>query len=124
MQPTKKAIKATSGGTVVVENIKINVMKIAVYRGCNICVRRIGKNIFEYFLVYNGEFYYSHIIVSPAPGKNDLTKGQAIKAAAVTFTAATVTIDELLKKAEGGNSAEMEEEVEVDLSKPSGKLPN
>jgi hypothetical protein len=42
--------------------IRYRVFKQLQYKGCPIIIRRIGRRIYEYLLIYDGKFYGTYVV--------------------------------------------------------------
>ena len=76
------------------------------YKGNMVYVRKIGLEIFEWLLVFNGEIFSGHMIISPRKGKTKLSKDEIAQSGALAFTGAVTTIDMLLKKEKNDQNKE------------------
>lgn len=76
---------------------RMELLKTMPYKGCQVYVRRIDKDIFLYDVVIEGQIYSDYFIITPDKGQKELTEGQVITAAGWTFAGACATVDEVLK---------------------------
>lgn len=76
---------------------RISLIKVMPYKGCQVYIRQIDEEIFEYLLVFNGQIYTSYIEVTLPKGRNKFNENELKNAAGLIFTGAVTTIDELLK---------------------------
>lgn len=76
----------------------IKILQKSDYEGCPVYIRMIGKDLFEYLLIYEGELYSGFNIIKPEKGKRKLNKDQIAQAGALIFTGAITTIDTLMGK--------------------------
>jgi len=72
---------------------RVTVIKALPYKGCMVYLRRIGKDYFEYLVVFADQVYSSYWIIEK---KGNLTKNEVREAAALTMAGAMATIDFLL----------------------------
>ena len=75
---------------------KITILKALPYKESMVYIRKIGKEIFEWLLVFKGQIYSSYVIITPREGANKLTKSEIRQVAALLWVGATSTIDTLL----------------------------
>lgn len=82
----------------IIRNVKprITILKKMPYKGIDVIVRMINKDLFEYLFSFKNEIYSTYIIVTPGKNKTALSKGEINQAVAVIFTGALTTIDYLL----------------------------
>lgn len=71
----------------------MTVLKVMPYKDCNIYLRRIYADYFEYLLVYEGQIYSQYVIIKPAPGKTKLTDEEIQGIANMLWAGAEATID-------------------------------
>lgn len=75
---------------------RIKILKVMAYRGAMVYIRQIDDTIFEYILTFENQIYSSFIEMDYAKGKKKFTKNEINGSAAIIFSGATATIDELL----------------------------
>ena len=75
---------------------RIKLLKAIMYKGSMVYLRQVDEEIFMYDLVFRDQIYSSYLIITPRTGKNKLSKSEVNQSAALIFTGATATIDQLL----------------------------
>ena len=75
---------------------KVTILQTMPYKGSWIYIRKVGEDIFEYLTVFDGQIYGDYMILD-LEGKAKATQKQIISMGTLMFTAATTTIDELVK---------------------------
>ena len=77
---------------------RIGLLKLVNYKGARIWIRLIDKEIFEYIVVFQGELYTDYLVITAKKGSKELTGKEINAAAALIFTGAVTTVEELIKK--------------------------
>ena len=72
---------------------RIDILKIIPYKGVPILIRRIDGDIFQYDLMFDGQFFSDYLIMKPAKGKKKMTKKEIAKSAGVILAGACATVD-------------------------------
>lgn len=75
---------------------KITILQTMPYKGSWIYIRKIGEEIFEYLTVFDGQIYGDYMMLD-LEGKKKATQKQIVSMGTLMFTAATTTIDEIIK---------------------------
>src|SRR3990167_3414258 len=75
---------------------RITMLRAIPYKGNNVYIRMIDKDIFEYLAVFKNEIYSSYLIIKPKKGATKLTKDEIQQAGALILNGAFATLDMLL----------------------------
>lgn len=99
----------------------IEILKVTLYRGSPIYIRRVGRYMFEYLVIFENKIYASHAYVTPPEKRKNLTKNEVEQSAGVIFLAATSTVDTLLG---GGKVDEAIKKAEKELAEVEKQIKN
>ena len=103
---------------------RIQVLKALPYKGNMVYVRRIGKEIFEYLVVFKGEIYTSYMVIAPRTGQTSLSKDEISQSAELLWAGAETTIDTLAGDKLDEKKAEVVKAFEGSRKKVEAVLPN
>lgn len=76
---------------------RFKVIKAIPYRGCNVVIRQVDGDVFEYIFAFDNQIYSSYIVATMKKGQKKITEKEMNGAASLIFTGATATIDQLLE---------------------------
>lgn len=96
---------------------RILILMAGLYKGHVYKVMMIGSDLFMYLVEFNGEIYMGHNIITPKGNHKSLNDEEIRQCAALTYSGAEATIEQLLGIEVSGEQKQIVETFEANRDK-------